>query len=188
MRPRAMPDRFHRVGQQGIIAAGFSQDFPRMSRRFVARRSPIHGNGVFATQPIAQGEAVIRYRGELMTYAEADDRYGDGGESGHTFLFTLNDEYIVDGNRGGNTSRWINHSCNPNCVSSVQESAGGDPREDTIVIEALRDIEPGEELTFDYGIVLDVPHTARLKKLWQCRCGASRCTGTMLKPKRAARR
>jgi uncharacterized protein len=155
-----------------------------MSRRYVARRSPIHGNGVFATAPIAKGEEIIQYKGTLMSDAEADTMYGDGGESGHTFLFTLNEQYIIDANRKGNTARWINHSCDPNCRAVVEESASGDPRKDRVVIEALRNIKPGEELTYDYGITLDVPHTARLKKLWKCLCGSPRCTGTLLKRKR----
>jgi SET domain-containing protein len=152
-----------------------------MPRRFVARRSPIHGNGVFATAAIAKGEEIIRYKGKLLTHAQADELYGDGGETGHTFLFTLNDEYIIDANQGGNTARWINHGCAPNCRAVVVESASGDRRRDKVVIEALRDIRAGEELTYDYGIVLDVPHTARLKKLWRCLCGARQCTGTLLK-------
>ncbi|HET8764962.1 MAG TPA: SET domain-containing protein-lysine N-methyltransferase [Rhodanobacter sp.] len=154
-----------------------------MSRRFVARRSPIHGTGVFACAPIRKGEEIIQYRGVLMTHAEADAMYGDGGESGHTFLFTLNERYIIDANRRGNTARWINHSCAPNCRAVVVESASGDPRRDKVMIEALRAIEAGEELTYDYGITLDVPHTARLKRLWRCLCGAPNCTGTMLKPR-----
>jgi SET domain-containing protein len=155
-----------------------------MLRRFVARRSPIHGNGVFATAPIRKGEEVVEYKGTLMTHDEADAMYGDGGETGHTFLFTLNDDYIIDANRKGNTARWINHSCTPNCRAVVEESESGDPRRDRVLIEAIRNIKPGEELTYDYGIVLDVPYTARLKKLWECRCGAPNCTGTLLKPKR----
>jgi SET domain-containing protein len=66
----------------------------------------------------------------------------------------------------------------------VEESASGDPRRDKVKIEAIRNIKPGDELTYDYGIVLEVPHTARLKKLWQCLCGSPECTGTLLKPKR----
>ena len=155
-----------------------------MSRRFVARRSPIHGNGVFATAPIARGEEIIEYKGKLLTPDEADTLYGDGGETGHTFLFTLNEKYVIDANQRGNTARWINHSCAPNCGAVVEESASGDPRRDKVKIEAIRHIKPGDELTYDYGIVLDVPHTARLKKLWQCLCGAPKCTGTLLKPKR----
>ena len=155
-----------------------------MPRRFVARRSPIHGNGVFAVDTIARGEEIVEYKGKLLTHAEADALYGDGGETGHTFLFTLNDEYIIDANQGGNSARWINHSCAPNCRALVEEDADGDRRRDKVVIEALRKIKPGEELTYDYGIVLDAPHTPRLKKLWQCLCGSPNCTGTLLKPKR----
>ena len=155
-----------------------------MTRRIAARRSPIHGNGVFAVAPIRKGEEIIQYKGTLMTHAEADDMYGDGGETGHTFLFTLNDDYIIDANRNGNSARWINHSCAPNCRAVVEESADGKPRHDKVMIEAIRNIKPGEELTYDYGIILDVPHTARLKKLWKCLCGAPNCTGTLLKPKR----
>jgi SET domain-containing protein len=66
----------------------------------------------------------------------------------------------------------------------IEESASGDPRKDRVLIEAIRNIKPGEELTYDYGIVLDVPYTAQLKKRWQCHCGAPGCTGTLLKPKR----
>jgi SET domain-containing protein len=155
-----------------------------MTRRIVARRSPIHGNGVFAVEAIAKGDHVIQYKGTLMSNDEADKMYGDGGETGHTFLFTLNDEYIIDANRKGNTARWINHSCDPNCQALIDESDSGDPRKDKVVIEAIRKIKPGEELTYDYGIVLDMPHTARLKKIWACRCGSPKCIGTMLKPKK----
>ena len=154
-----------------------------MTRRIVARRSPIHGNGVFAVAPIKKGEEIIEYKGTLMTHDEADDMYGDGGETGHTFLFTLNDDYIIDANRKGNIARWINHSCNPNCEAFVQENEKGNSRKDRVIIEAKRNIKAGEELTYDYGIVLEVAHTARLKKLWVCLCGSSKCTGTLLKPK-----
>lgn len=155
-----------------------------MARRYVARRSPIHGNGVFATAPMGKGDELIEYKGKLLTHAEADELYGDGGETGHTFLFTLNEHYIIDANQHGNSARWINHSCAPNCRALVEESASDDPRKDKVVIETIRAIKPGEELTYDYGIVLDVSHTARLKKLWKCLCGSPKCTGTLLKPKR----
>lgn len=155
-----------------------------MTRRIAARRSPIHGNGVFAVEPIGKGEEIIQYKGTLMTHADADDMYGDGGETGHTFLFTLNDDYIIDANRKGNSARWINHSCAPNCRAVVEENASGDPRRDRVLIEAIRNIKPGEELTYDYCITLEVPHTARLKKLWKCLCGSKNCTGTLLKPKK----
>lgn len=154
-----------------------------MPRRFAARRSPIHGNGVFAVASIRKGETIVEYKGRLMTHAQADRLYGDGADTGHTFLFTLNERYIIDANRDGNTARWINHSCAPNCEALVYEADDGNARHDRVMIEALRDIAPGEELTYNYGIVLDVPHTTRMKKLWACRCGAPGCTGTLLQPK-----
>lgn len=158
-----------------------------MSRRFAARRSPIHGKGVFALAPIAAGETVIEYRGRLLTHIQADRIYGDLPEDGHTFLFTLNDRYVIDGNVDGNTARWINHSCDPNCEAVTLEDDDGDPRHDQVEIQAIRDIRPGEELSYNYGITLDEPHTARLKKVWACRCGAPNCTGTLLQPKRKKR-
>ena len=154
-----------------------------MSRRIVRRQSPIHGNGVFAVCDIPKGTSIIEYRGRRLTHAEADRRFGNEVDSGHTFLFTLNDEYLIDGGDGGNVARWINHSCSPNCQAWIVEHASGDPRRDRVIIEAKRDIRAGDELTYDYGIVLEEPQTARLKRLWACRCGSRRCTGTLLKPK-----
>ena len=159
-----------------------------MPRKIATRRSTIHGNGMFAVAPIAKGERLIEYKGQRRTHQEVDE--GDTGdvESGHTFLFTLNDEYVIDANHGGNSARWINHSCKPNCEAVLEEADGDDRRKDRVFIEAIRAIKPGEELTYDYGITLDEPHTARLKKIWACRCGSRGCTGTMLKPKRPKKR
>lgn len=148
------------------------------------RQSGIHGNGVFAREPIRKGERIIRYKGVLRTHAEVDAEYGGQDENGHTFLFTLNDDYVIDANAGGNVARWINHSCDPNCESLVEENAKGKTHKDKVFVEAIRDIAAGEELTYNYGIVLDEPHTAARKKLWGCRCGSPKCTGTMLQPKK----
>ncbi|MCX7555818.1 SET domain-containing protein-lysine N-methyltransferase [Xanthomonadaceae bacterium JHOS43] len=155
-----------------------------MSRLIERRRSRIHGNGVFATVDIPAGKKVCNYIGDIITHDAADALYADTLDTGHTFLFTLNDEYIVDGNRRGNIARWINHGCTPNCEARIAEHPGDDRRLDRVEIHAIRDIAAGEELTYNYGIRLEVPHTARLKTLWACRCGASECSGTMLQPKR----
>ena len=155
-----------------------------MQRTIIVKRSPIHGNGVFAARKLAAGETLIQYKGKLTTHDEADGLYEGSVESGHTFLFTLNDDYIIDANRGGNAARWINHSCDPNCEAVIIERKRGDAPRERIYIEAKRAIRKGEELTYDYGIKLDVPQTKRLKALWACRCGKPNCTGTMLQPKR----
>ena len=158
-----------------------------MTRRIVQRRSAIHGNGVFAACNLASGITLIEYRGKRLTHAQANRAYGGDVDSGHTFLFTLNEKYLIDGNVDGNVARWINHSCEPNCQAWVVENANGDPRRDRVVIDTKRAIRKGEELTYDYGITLEERQTTQLKKIWACRCGALRCTGTLLKPKRGKR-
>lgn len=152
-------------------------------KKLIAQTSPIHGNGVFAGRDLAEGEELVEYKGKRISHAKADRRYAGGSESGHTFLFTLNERWIIDANVDGNKARWINHSCDPNCQAVLHEDAKGRAKRDRVIIEALRAIKAGEELTYDYGITLEEPHTARLKKVWACRCGAPTCSGTMLKPK-----
>lgn len=159
-----------------------------MSDLIATRRSAIHGNGVFAVAPIKKGTRLIQYRGQLRTHKEVDRVYADDVDTGHTFLFTLNDTYVIDANVHGNDARWINHSCDPNCEAVFEEDDDGDPTRDAIWIEAMRPIAPGEELTYNYGIVLSEAHTTAMKKLWACHCGSKKCTGTMLQPKRAKKK
>ncbi len=159
-----------------------------MPARIVTRRSAIHGNGVFAAADIPAGTRLVQYKGKLLTHAESDRLHRDGAETGHTFLFSLNDDYVIDASQQGNSARWINHGCAPNCEAVIEEDDGGDPRRDRVFIESTRDIRKGEELTYNYGIVLDVPHTRAMKRIWACRCGAPQCTGTMLQPRPGRRR
>ena len=154
-------------------------------RRIQTRRSGVHGKGVFAAQDIAEGETIIEYVGEVIDWQEAQDRHPhDPSQPNHTFYFQVDDERVIDATHKGNSSRWINHSCAPNCEALIVEHDGGDRRRDKVVIEALRDIAVGEELTYNYGIRLAERHTPRLKKIWACHCGAAGCSGTLLQPKR----
>lgn len=155
-----------------------------MSRKIIARHSAIHGNGVFAVAPIARGERIVEYRGARRTHAEVDAGDTGGASSGHTFLFTLNDEYVIDANYRGGVARWINHSCEPNCEALLEEHEGDDRSKDRVFIDAIKDIEAGEELVYNYGITLAEAHTPRMKRIWACHCGADNCTGTLLQPKR----
>ena len=116
---------------------------PFMSRRIQVRNSPIHGRGVFAAVDLAAESRVIEYQGLRLSHAKADARYAGNSETGHTFLFTLNDAYVIDANQGGNDARWINHSCAPNC--EAEDDSG------QVYLMALRNIKPGEELGYDYG-------------------------------------
>ena len=141
--------------------------------RLQVRASGVHGKGVFALVPIPKDELVIEYVGEVITWDEALRRHPhDPSQPNHTFYFTLDDEYVIDGNDGGNRSRWINHSCEPNCESDVR---GG-----KVFIRALRNIEIGEELNYDYSLVIEEPLTAKLKRDYQCLCGSASCRGTLL--------
>ena len=160
-----------------------------MSSKVVARRSNIHGTGVFARQDIKRGERIIEYKGLRRSHEDVDGDDAGDAESGHTFLFTLNEDWVIDGSHNGNVAKWINFSCRPNAEAVLEETEGKDRRRDRVFIEARRAISAGDELTYDYNITLDVPHTARLKKIWECRCGAKSCRGTMLKlktPKKVA--
>ena len=149
-------------------------------RRIQTRRSGVHGKGVFALQDIAEGETIIEYVGEIISWDEAQDRHPhDPADPNHTFYFSLEDGRVIDALHGGNSSRWINHSCQPNCEA--------DERDGRIFIKALRDIRRGEELNYDYGLIIEERYTARLKAEYPCHCGSVQCRGTLLAPKRRRR-
>ena len=99
---------------------------------------------------------------------QADEIFAEG-ESGDALYL------VIDGKVGGNASKWINHSCAPN-VEADDESG-------QVYLLALRNIKVGDELFFDYGLVIDERYTPALKKRFECRCGAKSCRGTMLAPK-----
>jgi hypothetical protein len=146
-------------------------------RRIQVRQSNVHGKGVFALTDIAEGEQIIEYKGELISWEEALRRHPhDPANPTHTFYFHIDDELVIDGGYFGNSSRWINHSCDPNCEAEDDEGR--------IFIKALRPIKAGDELFFDYKLIIDERYTAKLKKQYACWCGARQCRGTMLAPKR----
>jgi hypothetical protein len=148
-------------------------------RRIQVRRSGVHGRGVYAIRPIKKGETIIEYKGEMITWKQAERRHPHNPKDpDHTFFFHIDEEHVIDANVRGNAARWINHACNPNCESDVDEERY------RVFIKALRNIKPGEELFYDYGLVLDERYTPKVKKQFACRCGARGCRGTMLAPKR----
>jgi SET domain-containing protein len=148
---------------------------------YEVRKSPVHGNGVFALGDIAAGECIIEYRGERISWDDATDRAeARGGPINHTFYFSLADGRVIDGGKRGNDARWINHACEPNCEAFEDEGK--------VYIHAMRDIAAGEELNYNYALIYDERHTPALKRLFACRCGAPSCSGTMLAPKRRAKK
>lgn len=144
------------------------------------RASPIAGLGVFATRAIRRGDRIIEYVGEHVSAEEAGRRYDDDTmEQHHTFLFALDDDTVIDAAVGGNEARFVNHACDPNCQAVNEEGR--------IFIEALRDIEPGTELLYDYALMREDRWKASWATLYACRCGAPKCKGTMLKRPRPPR-
>jgi SET domain-containing protein len=148
---------------------------------FAIRHSAIQGRGAFATRRIRKGERLIEYTGERISNAEADKRYEDERmRRHHTYLFTLTQRTVVDAGVGGNVSRFINHSCDPNCVAVIEDGC--------IWIDAARTIPKGRELTYDYQYQRMGGDDEADEQKYPCRCGARWCRGTILLPKRRKRR
>jgi uncharacterized protein len=147
-------------------------------RKIFVRDSRIHGRGVYAARSIQEGERIIEYRGERITWKQADRRPpSDPSDPNHTFYFSLDDGHVIDANVGGNSARWINHSCEPNCETEETEDG-------RVYIQALRRIRRGEELSYDYRLIVDERLTPTLKRQYGCRCGSPHCRGTMLNVKK----
>jgi uncharacterized protein len=132
------------------------------------QESGVHGRGVYAARFIRQGTRVIEYTGERVSWEAAPDEDDDP----HTFNFGLENGDVINPEVGGNEARWINHSCDPNC-EAVEE-------DDRIFIYAMRDIQLGEELLYDYHMEIDEAITELAKKKFACHCGAPNCRGTMI--------
>lgn len=133
------------------------------------KKSPIHGKGVFARAAIAAGTPVLEYVGERLSPAEARRRDPD-----NNYLLNIDARTTIDGSDESNVARFLNHSCAPNLELLVYKKRA--------FLIALRDIARGEELTYDYNLVLhgdvDVPTALAATA---CSCGAKECRGTMLR-------
>ena len=140
--------------------------------------SPVHGRGVFARVPIRKGERLLEYKGRRISEQQADELYpDDDSKPAHTFLFLLDDGTVIDANFEGNSARWINHSCDPNCETEEDENG-------RVWIDAIRNIKPGDELFYDYNLVLDEPLTPLLKERYRCLCRSANCRGTLFGKRR----
>jgi SET domain-containing protein len=133
------------------------------------RNSAIHGRGVYASCFIPQETKIIEYVGELVDKKESERRalsqHSKSLKTGDAavYIFTLSKNFDIDGNVPWNTARLINHSCNPNCEAWIEGRK--------IFIHSLRDIQAGDELTFDYGFDVDCYEDH------PCLCGRDGCVG-----------
>src|SRR6201982_1091917 len=98
------------------------------------------GLGLFATKPIKKGSKIIRYFGPLL-----DSKKKTKDDIENKYLFELNNRWTIDGSVRKNVARYINHACKPNAESDVK------PRKRKVVIRAIKNIEPGDEINYDYG-------------------------------------
>ena len=142
----------------------------RRARRISARHSPVHGTGLFALQPIEAGERLIEYKGEVTSWRRAAAR--QRWEAGHTFVFGLSNGRVIDGSRGGNSARFLNHACEANC-EAIEVG-------DRVFIHAVTAINPGEELFIDYGLVIDGEISDEIRAQYACHCGAPACRRSMI--------
>jgi len=135
----------------------------------IIRSSALHGAGVYTLAPIARGSKVLEYTGPRLSTKETDGMYAD---SEVTYLFGMDDgKTVID---GFGMAAFVNHSCQPNCDT--------DEIDKRIWIIALRDIAPGEELTYDYNI-----YDAEPGEKSPCYCGTSACRKTMYSEDEIAR-
>ena len=125
-------------------------------------KSCIHGKGLFTAQHIKRGTRIIQYIGEKIPREEGEKRLAQGND----YIFRFNDSWDIDGKILWNKARYINHSCNPNCTIHITTRS--------IWIVALRDIQAGEELTFNYGYGIDE------RDEYICTCGSENCFGYIL--------
>ena len=146
----------------------------RTKKLYAVRDSTIHGRGVFAKDKIRKGTVIIEYKGQRAKWEDAMQRPdSDPDDPAHTFLFELDDGRVIDARVRGNAARWINHSCDPNCKTFEDEDG-------RVFIEARRKIRPGDELSYDYRLIVEGRLTKRERAQYQCRCGSPKCRGTML--------
>ena len=139
---------------------------------YEVRRSRIQGRGGFAIRPIRTGQIIDEYVGQRITHEEADRRYDDNGGRHHTFLFVLDDDTVLDARYGGSDARFLNHSCDPNCETEIDDGH--------IWIKAIKAIKPETELVYDYRFDWQDEYEPEDVRYYACRCGTPKCRGTIL--------
>ena len=138
---------------------------------YSVRRSQVHGRGLFARSPYTLGEMIGEYRGRVIDVTKEDETSSASDpDPSYTLLFAVTDRITIDAGVNGNSIRFINHSCEPNCETTAED--------DRVFVHALRQIEPGEELTYDYN--LRPGDSSYSPDDYPCRCGSKLCRGTML--------
>lgn len=147
------------------------------SSSLIVKPSKIHGMGVFADRPFRKGDVVTEYVGEYINEESAQKREKHYRRQRITdFICRVNEKVAIDATRKGNATRFVNHSCDPNCYSCLISDPATRVDLQRMVIIAVRDIEVNEEITYDYRIPLELDLSARIP----CNCQADGCRGFMV--------
>lgn len=141
-------------------------------KKYFVEDSPVHGKGVFAAKDIKKGKKIIEYKGERISWAEANKRYIELDGHSHTMFFGIDEDTVIDGDDKGNEAKYINHSCKPNAEAKNKSGR--------IYIYALKDIKKGKELFYDYKLEFEGKITKAVLKKYACFCGNKKCRGTQL--------
>lgn len=145
-----------------------------LEHRLAARRSHIHGWGLFAKIDLPKDSMIVEYMGETVRQCIADKRerrYETSG-IGSCYMFRLDLQHIVDATTIGCMARFMNHSCQPNAYAKVINMDTELGPEKKIVVFANRDIAAGNEITYDYKFPVEDGSL-------RCSCGAPNCIGRM---------
>ena len=137
------------------------------------RPSGVHGLGAFAAVDLPAGTKLGRYAGRRFTALQVAAMDWDRAL---TYLFGLSDGTLIDGGRGGNAMRHLNHACEPNCEAREEQGTRGRLQ---LAIHTLHEVRAGQELFLDYALVVDA---AEGPADYPCRCGSLQCRGTMVAP------
>lgn len=137
------------------------------------RHSNVHGRGAFARRPLPSGTIVGSYRGRRFSPDEVRDVAWD---SSLTYLYELSDGSYIDGGQGGNATRHLNHSCEPNCEAYEVLLPSG---RTTVRFRTIQAVEAGQELYVDYQLSID---DEECPSSFPCRCGMPACRGSLVAP------
>jgi uncharacterized protein len=140
--------------------------------KYKVKLSSVHGKGIFAKTKIKKGEKIGRYKGKVISWDEAQERFVDLDGHSHTFFFGINDEQVIDGDDNGNGMKYCNHSCTPNAEARNKKGK--------IWIHALQEIKKGGEIFYDYKLDYPEKITKKVLKKYACFCGTPGCRGTQL--------
>ncbi|XP_024013142.1 histone-lysine N-methyltransferase ATXR7 isoform X2 [Eutrema salsugineum] len=173
---KVLSARTNRAKMRNLLAAVDGADLLKISqlkarkKRLRFQQSKIHDWGLVALEPIDAEDFVIEYVGELIrsSISEIRERQYEKMGIGSSYLFRLDDGYVIDATKRGGIARFINHSCEPNCYTKIISVDG----KKKIFIYAKRHIDAGEEISYNYKFPLEdnkIP----------CNCGAQKCRGSL---------